>query len=106
MVTHMQFLNDTSVGEIAGQSVTVVVRSNSDQMDTITADVFLKDGRLFIDCIPVLPRKHVVAVPDDAIMSRAVKPDTRGKFGVFVHPHSEAGLFIKDLINRNLIFRN
>jgi hypothetical protein len=102
----MQFLNNMTIGEIAGQSVTVVIRSNSDQVDTIIGDIFLKDGRLFIDCIPVFCRKHIVAVPDDAIISRAVKPGTRWKLGVFVHPQSEAGIFIKSLINRNLISRN
>jgi len=101
----MQFLNDTIIDEICGQGVTVVIRSNSDVVDTITANVFRKDGILFIDCIPVLRRKHVVVVPDDAIISRA-DPGTRWKFGIFVHPQSEAGRFIKSLLDAKIITNN
>ena len=102
----MEFLNDTTFGEVCGPGVTIVIQANSDTVDIITADVFLKDGRLFIDCVPVLCRKHIVAVPEDAIISRAAKPGTRWKLGIFIHPESEAGIFIKTLIDENLISRN
>ena len=84
----MQFLNETTLEEITGKKVGVILRTNAETMDTMTADTFLNDGNLFIDCIPALRRKYIVAVPDDAFISRADTPDPPWEFGIFLDPHS------------------
>ncbi len=102
----MQFLHDTTIEEITGQKVGVILRSNSETLDTIAASTFWQDGRLFIDCIPALRRKHVVAMPDDAIVSRSHIPDPPWPYAIFVHPQSEAGRFIKSLLDAKIISNN
>ena len=102
----MQFLNDTSIEEIIGKKVGVIIRSKSENLDTISASTFLQNGRLFIDCIPALRRMYVVAVPKDAIVSRAHTPDPPWPYAIFIHPNSEAGRFIKSLLDAKIISNN
>lgn len=102
----MNFLHNTSAEEIAGKEARVILNTNTEKVETISAEIFLQDGRLFIDCIPMLRRKHVVAVPEDAIISRAFTDAIRQRYGVFINPESEAGKFIQGLVDARLIYLN
>ena len=102
----MQYLDDTTLDEIADKSVGVIIRSNTDLMDTINAHTFVSEGNLFIDCLPSLRRKYIVAVPDDATIARAQTPNPPWKFAIFVHPKSDAGRFVKSLLDAKIIASN
>ncbi len=74
----MHFLRNTALQAIVGQTVTVVIRSNSETVETITAQGFLAEGKLFINCVPALPGKYTIAVPEDGIISSADGPYKNG----------------------------
>jgi len=102
----MQFLHKTTIEEITDKEVGVILRSNAETVDTIAARIFLKNGQLFIDCVPALRRKYVVMVPDDATVARAHTPDPPWQYAIFVHPNSEAGRFITSLLDSKIILNN
>ena len=81
----MQFLNSTTLEAVVGQTVTLVVVTKTKTTPRIAAKAFLKDGRLFIGCIPALPEKYIVAIPEDAIISSADRPDKNWKYGIFIN---------------------
>ncbi len=102
----MQFLHDTTLAEVANKKIGIILRSNAEILDTISAHTFLSEDRLFIDCIPEFHRKYVVAVPGDAIVSRALTPSPPWEFAIFIHPNSEAGRFVKSLLEAKIISHN
>src|SRR5262245_8321438 len=94
----MQFLNGVTLQEVLNKTVGVILRTKSETVETISASTFLRDGKMFIDCVPALHRNYIVEVPVDAIVSRAMAPNLPWEFGLFVHPDSEAGRFIRSLL--------
>ncbi len=102
----MNFLHGTTAEEIDGKVALIVLNSRTEIVQTITAEIFLQAGRLMIDCIPVLRRKHIAAVPDDAIITRAVSDKFREKFAVIIAPESEAAKFIYQMVALKLVSLN
>jgi hypothetical protein len=102
----MQFLRGTTLESVDGQTVTVVIRSNLDTVQTISARAFQKNGTLLLDCVPARPGKYIVTVPGDAIISSADRTDRNWKYGIFIHPQSEAAQFIERLIATKAISNN
>src|SRR5256885_11847864 len=52
-------LQGTTLDGITDKTLGIIIRSNSDTLNTISACTFLDQRDLFIDCIPNLPRKYV-----------------------------------------------
>ena len=100
----MKFLHGTTAGEIVGKTAMIILRANTETLETIKAEIFLSDGRLCIDCNLVVRRKYVVPVPDDAVITKSASVNE--VFGVFLHPASEAAKYIKELLRLKLICLN
>lgn len=94
----MQFLRNTTLNDLLGKPVTFVLRTNEQTVETMTGEVFLAEGRVMMDCIPALDRKYSIPMPEDAIATDSVDPLSGINFGVFIHPQSEAGRFMKALL--------
>lgn len=95
----MQFLRNTTLNDLLGKPVEIILRSNRQTIETISGEVFLVGGKVMIDCIPALDRKYTTPMPDDAIAVDSVDPLSGMSFAVFIHPHSEAGRFIRSLLD-------
>lgn len=102
----MHLLDDITFEEITGKKVGVILRSNSEAFETISAETYLSDDRLFLDCVPMLRRKYIIAIPDDTTVVRAQVPNPPWEFGVFIQPNSEAGRFIRSLLDAKIILNN
>ena len=52
----------------------------------------LKDGKLFVDCTPTkFPGKHLIEVPDDAIISTRSIPEAPADYCILIDLESTAG---------------
>jgi hypothetical protein len=102
----MQLIGLTSLDEVVGKRVGVVLKSSTSQVETITAEVFMREKKPFIDCIPLRRRTNVVALPDEAIVARAQEANPPWPFAIIISGECEAGLFIAALIRAGQISRN
>jgi len=95
----MQFLNDTKLDDLSQKKVSLILRSGSNVVNVVVCSAIVRDGNLFLDCIPKRPGKYIAKVPDDAVISRRNEsaPEHLGDFCVIVDPESEPGKLISSL---------
>ena len=96
----MEFFNGTTFDEIIDQDVEVFLRTNT---PTITAikdcRTFVRDGQVWIDLMPHVAGKYVMALPEDAGISRNdVDPSVR-RYGILVLPNTPQGRMVQSLID-------
>jgi hypothetical protein len=60
---------------------------------------FVRSGRLWMDCAPLLHRRYAAPVPDDVLISRNEECLTTGRYGVFVPVWSRLGRLVADLVD-------
>lgn len=102
----MHFEGIIGIDELVGKTVMVFLYPLRKSMDSLPADVVLKDGAVFIDVMPLKKGKHVWPVPDDSSFSAAKDPTANPKYALFIRDSSETGLLLADAFRNASVFRN
>jgi hypothetical protein len=96
----MEFYNNTTLEDVTDKDVDVFLNTDGSMISSLPlCRTFLKDGQLWVDCIPHLEKKYTAPVPDNAMISRNDKALDAGRYGVFVNPATELGRLARHLMD-------
>ena len=77
---------------LAEQVVAAVVTSPGYQSRALICRTFVRNGRLWLDCLPTVAREYIVELPADAMASLTGVPSIHYKIAI---PHdSTAGIYL------------
>jgi len=90
-----EFHGGASAQNVVGEGIEICLHSNDDSVSSMPGCyTYLRDGQLWVDCAPLLNRKHGAPMPSGAMIARS-KDDRQ--LAAFVSPISELGLLVSRL---------
>ena len=90
-----EFRNGATPSNIIGQKISVVLCHDPPELAVLSdCEVFVQQGKLHVDCAPLLKRRYTAPVPKGARFAGATSGD---QSAVFIQPSSELARLIQKL---------
>jgi len=102
----MHFEGLSGIEEIKGKKVGVFLYPVGKSAEALPAEVVIRAGKAFIDCLPIKRGAYVWPIPDDSAVSAATDPKAPWAYVIFVRADTDTGLLIADALRKGAIFRN